>query len=1685
MSETKTPSKAGRILRKTAKIFLIIIGSLLGLVILIALLIQTAPVQNFARKKVQSYMSSKLDTRFEIGKIAIGFPKMVVLENVYVEDRQKDTLLSGGKIYVDISMFKLLKGQVEINDIELADITAKIKRVLPDTVFNFQFIVDAFTPANPSAPNPQDTAALQISLNTIELDRVRLVMKDDVTGNNITAWIGNLETTIDAFEPDRMHYAVKNLLLENSSATIYQVKPLVTPEPLSQDLAEATQPVPFDLDLGEIILRKIKLDYSNDVSAFYTDIDLGELETNAEQIDLAGYQIRLDKLDLNNTTAVIRLGKKKEAKDVVKEIKQEVQSEAVNPWRFYVGETRLDNNNIKFDNDNEPRLSTGMDYAHLDAKALTLHLDDFLFSIDSISGRISKGSLQEKSGFVLNRLESDFQYTSRGAYLRNLVIETPGTSIRRQASVSWPSLESLASNPGLMTLDVDLDNSKVLVKDILVFAPMLRGAPGFKNPNATWLVDGRVSGRVDDMNISELRLSGLSNTRLDVRGHLAGLPDINRLRGNLAINDLRTSRSDLLSVMPAGSVPSNITLPELMQVRGSVSGSTAQSKVNLNINTSLGNATIRGALSNAMNMNAIGYDLEVLTRAINLGRILQNDSVFGKLSSDITIKGKGIDPKTMAASASGNIFSVDFNRYTYKNITLDAALKNQLVDADININDPNIHLAMQANADLTKEFPSVSLEGKIDSIKTLPLHFTTQPLFYRGNIEGDFVNTNPDDLEGNLFLTGSVIATDKEEFRLDTISLVAGKNDTAKFIQLASDVARVNLSGQYTLTQLGYILQDAVQPYFALVPEYKKPVLQPYDFRLDAELLNAPVLQVFVPNLKTMENVVINSRFTSADGWNAKLVSPLIVIGPNAFRQLELNAGTRNNAIEWNTTLQQFNSGDAMHLYNTSVGGKIQDNKIEFLLDIRDINKKDKYMLGGVFGQPQFGNYTLTLDPENVLLNYDKWSIAAGNIVRLQNGDIHVSNFNLSRNEQQLNINSLSAGPNAPLQVDFANFRIATISGFMKQDTLLADGRINGFVQLKDIQTQPNFTSDLKVNDLSFQKDTVGNLALKVSNTSPDLFVADMTLTGRGNDVQVAGTYLLKPANQSIADLQLNIRQLQMKTVEGISMGAIRNASGYLSGTTEIKGTIDDPDIRGDITFNKTAFNVSMLNSYYAIDNEKLSVNNDGILFDSFTIQDSSGNKMIIDGNAYTSNFMNYRFDLDIDADNFKAINSTKTKGQLFYGSLNFDSDLHIGGTEVNPVVDGGLVINENTDFSVVIPQVEPGVVEREGIVRFVDMDSATIDTVVYSAALDSLKKSSITGMNIAVNIEIRREAVFNLIIDEGNGDFLRMKGEALLSAGIDPSGNTTLSGTYEIDEGAYELTFNFIKRNFQIQKGSKITWLGEPTKADLQVTAIYVANTSPMTLVEDQLPASTTQINRYKQKLPFEVHLSMAGELMKPDISFDIILPEEKNYNVSNDIIENVDLRLQQLRSEPSELNKQVFALLLMNRFVSENPFAGGGGEGLNAESFARQSVSKILTQQLNDLAEDLISGVNLNFDVVSTEDYTTGEMQNRTDLNVSLSKELLNDRLKVTVGSNFELEGPQRSKQRSSNIAGDIAADYLLSRDGRYMLRAYRKNEYEGELDGYIIETGVRFIITLDYNHFRDLFRKKKEKELQEKRN
>jgi translocation and assembly module TamB len=426
---------------------------------------------------------------------------------------------------------------------------------------------------------------------------------------------------------------------------------------------------------------------------------------------------------------------------------------------------------------------------------------------------------------------------------------------------------------------------------------------------------------------------------------------------------------------------------------------------------------------------------------------------------------------------------------------------------------------------------------------------------------------------------------------------------------------------------------------------------------------------------------------------------------------------------------------------------------------------------------------------------------------------------------------------------------------------------------------------------------------------------------------------------------------------------------------------------------------------------------------------------------------------------------------------MNISTDLSIKGTEVKPTVDGRITVDNGTSLTFVVPQGDESAESREGIVEFVDMSNPANDTLFRK--YDSLNASGILGMDIAVNIEIKREAVFNVIVDPANGDFLNAQGEAQLTAGIDPSGKITMTGNYTLDKGSYQLSFNLLQRKFEIAKGSTITWTGEPTTAQLDVTAIYVANVPPIDLVEDQIASSSSAIkNTYMQKLPFQVHLNLTGELMKPVVKFDIILPENKNYGVSNDVISTVEYKLGQLRADEGETNKQVFSVLLLNRFVGENPFSPEGGSGYNVETYVRQSASKLLTQQLNQLAAGLINGVDVNFDVVSTEDYTTGSMRNKTDLNVNVSKKLLNDRLKISVGSEFGLEGPQAANQEGNNISGNLSAEYQLSRDGRYMLRFFEKNDYEGELYGYVIETGLSFVITVDYNRLKEIFQRKKQR-------
>jgi translocation and assembly module TamB len=1664
---SKYPQRIVRIVLKTVLFILLF-------VLLVFILLLTPPVQRVLTTKVQHYLENKLHTKVLIGRISFGLSGKVGLENVYIEDKTKDTLVSGGSIRGHLNFMRLFSNEVLIKDVEFQNITAKIKRVLPDTVYNFQFIVNAFTSEKAKKPDTAQSPPMKLSINDIALENVNITYTDIISGSDMFAHIGEFTASIDTLDPYTQHFVIPSFILRNSSARIKQIKPLVEPKPLEEHIANALTPSPINLKFGSIDLSKINVDYGNDVSAVYTTANIGELKTDERLLDLQNNKIHLDKFVLNRSKFAIRFGKKQQAEIVKHEVKKAVEAQKQAGWDFRISRLTANGNTIQFDDDNKPAQSRGIDNAHLLATNLSLEANNFIMNSDSIAVNIRKGTLKEKSGLELNQLYGDVLYANNQAYVRNLYIKTPGTEIKRAVILNYPSFDALAKHPDQSSLQIELVQSHVQVKDILLFTPAkFRSNPAFRNPNDVWQVNIIGNGTVNQFNFETLQFAGLSNTQIDAHGSLTGLADPKKMGGNFIINRFHTNQNDIALFTGQRLSTPQVNLPEDFTINGTVNGNSGLLNAKLNISTSDGFIAVNGRFSNFTNPANTTYNGVIATNNLRLGKILRQPNTIGSMSAKLSVNGKGLTPDAINTKFSGSIASVGYNKYQYRNIKLNGSLRKTNFDVVASIKDPNADADFTASGNFSSH-PAFSVKGMIDSIKTLPLNLTTEPLIVRGKIDATASNISADNIDANVLVTQALFVSENNRLALDTIQLLSGRADTGNYIKLKSAIANANITGQYRLADLGTIIQNSIQPYFTVESATKQATVKPYNFNFNADIMYHPILSVFVPGLTDMQTLHTSGNFSSDGGMNAVLTTPYIIYQGNTINNLSITANTTANGLQINGNIAHLKSGNSFDVYNARLNATALHNDINFSLGIDDQNARNKYFIVGLLTQPATGIYAIKLKPDSLLLNYQKWTVTPDNLITISPNNITANNFVLQSGDQRLSINSSVGQGQQPMLINFSNFRLATITGFIKADSVLADGLINGNITVNNLMQQPGFTSDLTINNLSLRNDTIGNVNLRVTTEGSNRYNTNATITGKGNDIALTGWFATIGKDINL-NLDLNVRALQLQTMEGAMASAIKNATGAINGNISIRGSVNNPAVQGSLNFDKASFALTPLGSQFYLDNQKLSVTNDGLTFNNFTITDSAGNALTLNGNVLTNNFVNYEFNLAMTARNFQLLNSTKKDNSIYYGRMNISSDLFIRGTEIKPVVDGRVTINDGTALTLVVPQAEPGIAARDGIVEFVDMSNPASDTLFKQ--YDSLNTSAVLGMDVALNIEVKKEAIFNIIVDAANGDFINAQGEAILTAGIDPSGKITLVGNYTLESGAYQLSFNLLQRRFEINKGSTITWTGEPTSAQLNVTAVYIANTAPIDLVQNQIASSPAAIrNTYRQKLPFEVHLNLTGELMKPVVAFEILLPENKNYGVANDIVTTVQYKLSQLREDQGETNKQVFSLLLLNRFVGENPFASESG-GFNVGTYARQSASKLLTEQLNQLAAGLIDGVDVNFDITSTEDYTTGSMRNRTDLNIGLSKRLLNDRLKISVGNNFELEGPQKSNnQQSNNIAGNVAVDYQLSRDGRYLIRFFRKNDYEVVVDGYVIENGLSFIISVDYNRFREvLFRRK----------
>lgn len=1623
------------VVRRAASILLKVIATIIIILVIVVFLIQTPYVQDIIRGKAEKYLSRKLNTRVNIGNLYIKFPENVVLKNIYLEDRQKDTLLSAGLIDVNIHMWGLLHSNIDIGKVQLESITMKVKRMLPDTAFNFQFIADAFSSPGEKKPATNDTSSLKMSLRELQLDKVRLVYKDTVTGNDVELWIDHSQTHLDAFDPVKMKFHVTQFQMKGLTARIRQSRPLV-----ASNTTASTQPappaVPMDIRLGQIEFADTRIDYGNTVSAMTASLRLGRLVAEAGPVDL-------------------------------------------DRQRFFVKSMQLDSTDVQYNDNTQPRLKKGMDYAHLDLRDVNLKGNNISYTTDSISGTISKGQLTERSGFRLQQLQTGFLYTSHETVLKDLLLRTPGTLIQRNLTLHYSSPSAMAKDPAHTLVDLDLTGSKIHVKDILIFAPFLASQPAFQ-PDEVWNVDARVKGSLDALQVERLKFSGLRDISVDVSGTVMHPMDVKRTSARLQIGSVSGSRRSLEALLPKNTLPSNIAIPARFTIRGKLDGGMTGFNSDLVLTTTSGVVILKGYVQQFRDPKNARYDLALQTRGLDLGYILKDSAQWGRVTAELTAKGRGFDQRTADAVLHGRILAGTIRGYTYHDFLFDGNIAHQHVELRSSIHDTAIGFDLHATADLANKYPAVQLDWRIDTVNLLALHLVKDTLQFRGHVNADFASTNPDSLMGRLRVDSLSLLQGSQVIATDSIILLADRKNDIQDIQLHAEMADLDWNGRYKLTEVARALQHTMNNYYR-INGFKDSAFTEQDWKIDMRFRVSPLVLTYMPSLRGTDTVAgrlsYNSRY---DDITLAMVAPRVQVGTQVLQNVTVGAhsgGADSGQFRYSVDLTSA-QGSGFGLYQSSVHGWLAEDKLFTTVLLKDKKGKDRYMLAGQL-EKLIDGLKFTLHPDSLLLNYDKWQVSKDNYFQYDSAGIIVHDFRIENNGESLQVNSQQTAANAPIDVNFSNFKLGTLSRFAEQDSLSIEGTLNGKAEVRDPMTKPVFTADLQIKDLSYKKDSVGDLAVKVDNQKTDAFTADVKLSGHQNDVELSGDYFTK---ESRIDMKLDLRQLNLASLKPFASTQVSDLKGMLKGTLAVKGTMDQPGINGNLHFDDALIVPVMTGEPLKLSNDRIEFDSDGFNFSEFALQDSAGNKATLDGNVFTKNYKEFSFDLFFNAHNFRVVNAPAANTRMFYGKLNIDAAASLSGAMNTPKVDGDLRVNRNTNFTFILPENNPEVQGREGVVRFMDPKNPG-DTLVDLQAklLAATRKSDIKGIDMALNIATDSSAIFTVVVDERNGDALTVRGRSNLVFTMDKSGRMEMTGGYEVESGAYNLSFNVLKRKFDIQRGSTITWTGDIMSATLDLSATYTANTPSIDLIANELGArSQNDINRFKQKLPFLVTLRMEGELLKPKITFDITLPT----NVLS-LWPDVDQKLQQIRTQESELNKQVFALLLLNRFVGEDPLQSAAGGGSSVGSLAFQSASQILTNQLDQLAASLIKGVDIHFDLNQQQDFSTnGNERDYTELNVSVSKRLFNDRIQVSVGSNFDVQGEGNPNQQASNIAGDVAVDYKLTKDGRYMLRAYRKNQYQVIVEGQVVETGVSFILTFDYNKFREIFGKTREEKLEERR-
>ncbi|WP_457269697.1 translocation/assembly module TamB domain-containing protein [Pedobacter sp. UYEF25] len=1245
-------------------------------------------------------------------------------------------------------------------------------------------------------------------------------------------------------------------------------------------------------------------------------------------------------------------------------------------YKNYSAKDTVQGKSVNFDN---------VALAHFSGIIEAIDFKDHLFKAD-----VKNLTFRERSGFYLKNLTAQTTVDSNAIELKNMLLVTDRSRLSNYYQMRFKDYRDFNDYVNKVRMKANFTNSHLSSRDVAYFAPEL------ETMKLDVDIDGQVTGLVNNLRAKKLMVKAGKATYIRGNFSLKGLPNWKETFMDLDIDLAGTNKKDLDEILVGITGDKTSITPAIVEKLGNVNFNGSFTGFQNDFIAYGEFKTKLGRVVSDVNMkidkkNIPSYSGNVNSYDFDIGRLI-DEKLFGKTTSSLYVEGRGTEVKTLNEKLLGKVAYLDFKGYRYRNIKIDGSFDKKFFNGKLSINDANIRLNFDGGVNLNPKLPVFNFNAKIEKANLLNLKLLKDSMSISAQFNTNFSGTNLNNIEGRLLIDKITMRDHEGIYAVDSVRLVAEGVGRERNLAINSDILDASISGQYDLNSIGSYYKAIAKTY---IPSLNTKIFKFNDqlFKFSLKIKNfEPLAQIIAPGLVLEEGASFLGDFDSKSN-KASLTGSIKSLNYKGILvdNIILDENTSAQQLQVIVTSDKVQLNDSLFIKDVNISNILRNDSLAFNVKMSNSNEVNQLDLNGLveFTKNVDTTARLSVLPSILKINNEDWRIEEKVRIVLNNGKTEVSNFDLTNGKQRITANGfISDSEEDALKLGFENFSLRTLNPFTKGFGAILSGNVNGTTKLFGILNKPKINDDIKIDSLSFNSIYLGTLSdtSSYNHSTNRINVYTKIISNGTENLNLSGNLDLK---DNTIDLAIKMKDSKLTVLEPFVKELVSNLSGNISSDLTITGSLNSPDINGNVSLDKSRLTVNYLKTTYIITDE-VEVNNSSLTLSDFRLEDVEGHEGIANGTVDLKNIDDPTIRVTLKATDFMALNTTAKDNSVYYGKAYGTGVFKFNGPTSKMKIDIQAKTGKGTVFN--LPLNSSETVSDNEFINFVSSDTSKIIK----------KKTNFDGLTLTFKLNIDPNTTANIYTDLGN---LSGKGNADLNLNINSLGDFEMSGDYIIESGSFDFTAQeVINKKFDIRQGGTIRWTGNPSAAQINLKAVYEVRADLSELYRAANRDISAEAN---QRVDTEVEMGLTGLLLQPTIKLDINFPSQPS----------VKERLQTYLSDVNNVNLQAFSLIIRRSFAP-----GNGGE-----SFGNQigsTVSKTATELVFNQFNNVLSSLNLNF----------------VDLNVrSLSEanasfKLFSNRLIINAGivdrnSVNDLSLIDFSK---NNVGSEVEALFLIKKDG-----------------------------------------------------